>query len=216
MSEVPLYPPRGCSRRVPVFHQFQGWTKHRPGIRGISRLAKADSPLPARKSDVENRRFDHGQRGREALPSAHRVSSSLLGPVVPSFRALSGRLNFTVRRHKFNKDSLPFGRGPQPAVHRPGRQDLYSNLEGGIPADGRCGKSAGLETHPARARIPLLAGTRQFFECLSTRLEPGGLCHLQSRVTKIPLGTINETRDSTNPAATRWSTGRSRSRIGTS
>ena len=29
-----------------------------------------------------------------------RVSSSLLGPVVPSFRALSGRLKFTVRRHK--------------------------------------------------------------------------------------------------------------------
>jgi len=29
-----------------------------------------------------------------------------LGPVVPSFRALSGPLEFTVRRHKFNKDSL--------------------------------------------------------------------------------------------------------------
>ena len=28
----------------------------------------------------------------------------LLGPVYPSFRALSGRLRFTVRRHKFNKD----------------------------------------------------------------------------------------------------------------
>ena len=28
------------------------------------------------------------------------------GPVDPSFRALSGRLKFTVRRHKFNKDSL--------------------------------------------------------------------------------------------------------------
>ena len=30
----------------------------------------------------------------------------LLGPVVPSFRALTGRLKFTVRRHKFNKGSL--------------------------------------------------------------------------------------------------------------
>ena len=30
----------------------------------------------------------------------------LLGPVDPSFRALSGRLESTVRRHKFNKDSL--------------------------------------------------------------------------------------------------------------
>ena len=33
----------------------------------------------------------------------------LLGPVDPSFRALSGRLKFTVRRHKFNKDSLSLG-----------------------------------------------------------------------------------------------------------
>ena len=31
---------------------------------------------------------------------------SLLGPVVASFRALSGRLKFTVRRHKCNKDAL--------------------------------------------------------------------------------------------------------------
>ena len=36
----------------------------------------------------------------------HRVSSSLLGPVLTSFRVLSGRRKFTVRRHKFNKDSL--------------------------------------------------------------------------------------------------------------
>ena len=35
----------------------------------------------------------------------HRESSSLLGPLDPSFRALSGRLKFAVRRHKFNKDS---------------------------------------------------------------------------------------------------------------
>ena len=32
--------------------------------------------------------------------------SSLLGPVDPSFRALSGRLKFTVRRHELNEDSL--------------------------------------------------------------------------------------------------------------
>jgi len=30
----------------------------------------------------------------------------LLGPVDPSFRALSGRLKLTVRRHKFNTDSF--------------------------------------------------------------------------------------------------------------
>ena len=46
-------------------------------------------------------------------PSAwNRASSSLSGPVVPSLRALSGRLNFTVRRHKFNTDSL-LGRADQ-------------------------------------------------------------------------------------------------------
>ena len=41
---------------------------------------------------------------------------SLLGPVDPSFRALSGRLKFTVRRHKFNKDSCSRRafRGPGP------------------------------------------------------------------------------------------------------
>ena len=33
-------------------------------------------------------------------------SSSLLGPIDPSFRALPGRLKFAVRRHEFNKDSL--------------------------------------------------------------------------------------------------------------
>ena len=33
-------------------------------------------------------------------------STRLLGPVDPSFRALSERLKFTVRRHRFNKDSL--------------------------------------------------------------------------------------------------------------
>jgi hypothetical protein len=36
----------------------------------------------------------------------HRVSSSLSSPVDPSFRALSGRLKLTVRRHTSNKDSL--------------------------------------------------------------------------------------------------------------
>ena len=42
----------------------------------------------------------------EKLGSAPDYRSSLLGPVVPSFRALSRRLKFTVRRYKFNKDSL--------------------------------------------------------------------------------------------------------------
>jgi len=39
---------------------------------------------------------------------SHRVSPSLLGPIDPSFRTLSGRLNFTVRRHMLTKDYLFF------------------------------------------------------------------------------------------------------------
>ena len=52
--------------------------------------------------------------------------------MVPSFRALSERLKFTVRRHKLNNDSLPEaggttrgGRPPPPsgAGHSPGVQE---------------------------------------------------------------------------------------------
>jgi len=40
-----------------------------------------------------------------AVLGAIAPTKHLEGPVDPSFRALSGRLKFTVRRHKFNKDS---------------------------------------------------------------------------------------------------------------
>ena len=43
-------------------------------------------------------------RARPVL-TAHQ-KGSFVGPAVPSFRALSGRLRFTARRHKFNKYSL--------------------------------------------------------------------------------------------------------------
>ena len=42
----------------------------------------------------------------KSLQVVHRVSAGLVCPVVPSFRALSARLKFIVRRLKFNKDSL--------------------------------------------------------------------------------------------------------------
>ena len=45
--------------------------------------------------------------------------SSLLGPVVHSFRALFGRLKLTVRRHKFNKDSLPIRETLRVLPHQP-------------------------------------------------------------------------------------------------
>jgi len=44
---------------------------------------------------------DHSQSNLSDAPACS------AGPVDPSFRALSGRLEFTVLRHKFNKDSLP-------------------------------------------------------------------------------------------------------------
>jgi len=43
-------------------------------------------------------------------------SVSLLGPVDPSFRALSGRLKFTVRRPKFNVDYISRGKRGRRAV----------------------------------------------------------------------------------------------------
>jgi len=62
-----------------------------------------------------------------------------LSQVDPSFRALSGRLKFTVRRHKFNKDSLFDGASPGPACaltcprcSRAKLTDWYASLSGGV------------------------------------------------------------------------------------
>ena len=41
------------------------------------------------------------------LAGAMASLGSLLGPVDPSFRELSGRVNFTVQGHKFSKDASP-------------------------------------------------------------------------------------------------------------
>jgi len=69
------------------------------GARGIA----GESEFPVKRGTGEG----GAPRGGQARTAVFlRVSSSLLGPVDPSFRALSGRLKFTVRRHKFNKDSL--------------------------------------------------------------------------------------------------------------
>ena len=44
--------------------------------------------------------------GLKFFCSASVVVGSLLGPVIPSFRALSGRPKCTFQRHDFNQDSL--------------------------------------------------------------------------------------------------------------
>ena len=59
------------------------------------------------------------------LQILHRLSSSLLGPVDPSFRALSGRLQIAVRRHKFNQDYISLG---EIDIH-----DLLRNKSEGTP-----------------------------------------------------------------------------------
>ena len=43
-----------------------------------------------------------------AAGRSQRSCSCFLDPVDPSFQSLSGRLQFMVRRHESNKDSLPF------------------------------------------------------------------------------------------------------------
>ena len=47
--------------------------------------------------------------GQRPFPRLY-IVYRLFGPVDSSFRALSGRLNFTVRRHMSNKDSLSLQR----------------------------------------------------------------------------------------------------------
>jgi len=49
---------------------------------------------------------DVGGLRRKALAAECHLLHIPLGPVDPSFRALSGRPKFTIRRHKFNKNSL--------------------------------------------------------------------------------------------------------------
>ena len=56
----------------------------------------------------------------------HRVPSSLLGPVDPSFRALSGILKFTVRRHNFDEGSLFLGSGVP--MRRPNGMNRYGAI----------------------------------------------------------------------------------------
>jgi len=55
-----------------------------------------------------NSRLESNKEAEEAWPPSSNPKHSIhsAGPVDPSFRALSGRLKFTVRRHKFNTGSL--------------------------------------------------------------------------------------------------------------
>ena len=68
----------------------------------------SSQPLPMR-CVLTPRRFDYPCYLRSLFVALRFFIVHLqspLGPVDPSFRALYGRLKFTVRRHKFNKDSL--------------------------------------------------------------------------------------------------------------
>ena len=62
---------------------------------------------------------------------------SPFGPVDPSFRALSGRLKFTVRRHKFNEDSLL----PGPAQAQARRGCTHGGCAGSNKKNELCGSS---------------------------------------------------------------------------
>jgi len=61
--------------------------------------------------------------------------SALLSPVDPSFRAPSGRLKFTARLHKFNKDSLSphAGDGVDTAVGAIGALQLVGGGAAALP-----------------------------------------------------------------------------------
>ena len=86
-----------------------------------------------------------------AVSSVHGVSSSLLGPAVPSVRALSGRLKFTVRRHKFNKDSLPFEQ--KMGFDTEGISDLVTSGEEAVFLDKRGRSSPSPVSSLCRSRL---------------------------------------------------------------
>ena len=69
------------------------WQSHR----GALRILDLESSLPGAPGSNLKR---HTLNPKRVL----RVGGG--GPVDPAFRAFSGRLKFTFRRHKFNKDSL--------------------------------------------------------------------------------------------------------------
>ena len=72
------------------------------------RLRASGLALGSQISGVGSRFSGLGCRVQERGDPLDRVSSSLLGPVDPSFRALSGRIKLTVRRHEFDKESPPW------------------------------------------------------------------------------------------------------------
>ena len=87
-----------CDRGLSSYSQVHSGI-YDSGWESSEHLLLSRNPSPARH---------HVHTRTEAMPehNVHRVLSSRLGPVDPSSRALSGRLKFTVRRQKFNKESL--------------------------------------------------------------------------------------------------------------
>ena len=61
----------------------------------------------------------------------HHTSSSILGPVDPSIRALSGRIKLTVRLATFNKDWFSLGAGN----HEPAASDVLHQVGPGAGRD---------------------------------------------------------------------------------
>ena len=77
----------------------------------VAEQARVNQELSGGTAKAEQQLTLRAERdSMQATERMGRYRQSPLGPVDPSFRALSGRLKFTVRRHKFNKDSLSMGR----------------------------------------------------------------------------------------------------------
>ena len=114
MSEVPLY---AWATRI-MWAIAVGW--ERTAVHPLSRAARwvhvegpghvgcpATSRLFLFLSHENPCWFGGLCTARQAAPGKRAlVSSSLSCPIDPEFRALSGRLKFTVRRHRFNEDSF--------------------------------------------------------------------------------------------------------------
>ena len=106
-THIPIYPPTGrpayLPTYLPTYLKTRGtvtstYAQGQHVLRGVRRAGAGCSAI----TTSTRRSFLH-QAESHTFKLLHRVSSSLLGPVDPSFRALSRRLKFPIRRYKFNK-----------------------------------------------------------------------------------------------------------------
>ena len=108
-----------------------------------SYLRLIDSCITQLKAQGPSRTCNECKEEERRVGPARALEAAAVSPVHPSFRALSGRLKFTVRRHKSNKNFSPLRStlNPQPFTRRAitincPRQSRTPSVSPTLPAGG--------------------------------------------------------------------------------